>query len=207
MLRQMNKVEYQVLNFGPFLMKTKLPKYIQKKLLVEGKKELKLHNNNLAGHLKDQYVYKKETMMWFYEETRTIWDTYRNGHCDFHNIKQSNLELNAHDLWINFMKPGDFNPSHVHFGDFSFVIFLEIPKDLKKEQEEYEGVGSLPGSLNFEFTQAARPKWATTAVEVQPEIGNMYIFPAMLRHWVCSFKSKGTRTSVSGNLSKINDCF
>ena len=105
------------------------------------------------------------------------------------------------------MKPGDFNPLHTHSGDFSFVIFLETPKGLKKEQKEYEGSGSLPGSLMFEFTQNARPKWATTGVSVIPEVGDMYIFPAMLRHWVCPFKSKGTRISVSGNLSKIDDCF
>ena len=203
----MSKVEYQVINFGPFLMKTKCPKHIQERLLIDGKKELKSYNNNLAGHLKDQFVYNKDTMMWFYKETKMIWDAYRTGHCNFHNIEQSKLELDAHNIWINFMKPGDFNPLHTHSGDFSFVIFLETPKGLKKEQKEYEGSGSLPGSLMFEFTQNARPKWATTGVSVIPEVGDMYIFPAMLRHWVCPFKSKGTRISVSGNLSKINDCF
>ena len=30
------------------------------------------------------------------------------------------------------------------------------------------------------------------------------MFPAMLQHWVCPFKSKVTRISVSGNLRILN---
>jgi hypothetical protein len=32
----------------------------------------------------------------------------------------------------------------------------------------------------------------------------MFMFPALLQHWVCPFKSKVTRISVSGNLRIIN---
>ena len=33
-----------------------------------------------------------------------------------------------------------------------------------------------------------------------PEEGDMFIFPAWLKHWVAPFKSKCTRISVSGNV-------
>ena len=39
---------------------------------------------------------------------------------------------------------------------------LDVPKQLKKEQKEYEGTSAKPGTLMFEFTQQARPGWATT---------------------------------------------
>ena len=32
-----------------------------------------------------------------------------------------------------------------------------------------------------------------------PEEGDMYIFPAWLKHWVAPYKSNCTRISVSGN--------
>jgi hypothetical protein len=32
-----------------------------------------------------------------------------------------------------------------------------------------------------------------------PEEGDMYIFPAWLKHWVAPYKSDCTRISVSGN--------
>ena len=39
---------------------------------------------------------------------------------------------------------------------------------------------------------------------VLPETGMFYMFPALLQHWVCPFKSKVTRISVSGNLRILN---
>ena len=64
------------------------------------------------------------------------------------------------------MKPGDFNPLHTHGGDYSFVAFVDVPKP-EKEQKEYEGT-SMPSNqstLMFEFTQQARPSWATTGTK------------------------------------------
>jgi len=58
--------------------------------------------------------------------------------------------------------------------------------------------------LMFEFTQQARPRWATTGTAIKPQTGDMFMFPALLQHWVCPFKSKVTRISVSGNLRIIN---
>ena len=102
------------------------------------------------------------------------------------------------------MKPGDFNPVHTHTGDYSFVIFLDVPKKLKEEQDKFEGTSTPPGCLMFEFTQQANPKWAITGQSVSPETGDMIIFPALLQHWVVPFKSKCTRISVSGNLEILN---
>ena len=56
----------------------------------------------------------------------------------------------------------------------------------------------------FEFTQQARPGWATTGTSVAPKTGDFYMFPALLQHWVAPFKSKVTRISVSGNLRILN---
>ena len=85
-----------------------------------------------------------------------------------------------------------------------FSLFNRPFRNIKKEQEEYEGTSAKPGSLMFEFTQQARPRWATTGTAIKPETGDMFMFPALLQHWVCPFKSKVTRISVSGNLRIIN---
>ena len=42
------------------------------------------------------------------------------------------------------MKAGDFNPLHTHGGDYSFVVFLDVPKQLEKEQEEFKGTSAKP---------------------------------------------------------------
>ena len=185
-------------------MKTKIPEYIRKRLLSDGKKQLKSYHKNLAGHLHTQLKYNDKTTKWFYQESHFIFRAYREGWSNWSGLPNYNCELNAHDLWVNFMKPGDFNPVHTHGGDYSFVIFLDVPKELKKEQDAFEGTSAVPGSLMFEFTQQAKPKWAQTGQSFRPNTGDMIIFPALLQHWVVPYKSKCTRVSVSGNLEIVN---
>ena len=203
-MSKITNVQSTYINWGPYVMKTKMPDYIIKKLKTEGKKTKENYNYKLAGHLDNQYKYPANVQKWFYEEIQPIVQAYRNGHCKFHGIEELTVELSADDLWVNYMKAGDFNPIHTHGGDYSFVLFLDIPKQLKKEQEEFEGTSAKPGSLMFEYTQQARPRYATSGTTIVPETGDFFMFPAMLQHWVCPFKSKVTRISVSGNLRIVN---
>ena len=203
-MSKITNVQSTYINWGPYVMKTKMPDYIVKKLKTEGKKTKENYNYKLAGHLDNQYKYPANVQKWFYEEIQPIVQAYRNGHCKFHGIEELTVELSADDLWVNYMKAGDFNPIHTHGGDYSFVLFLDVPKQLKKEQEEFEGTSAKPGSLMFEYTQQARPRYATSGTTIVPETGDFFMFPAMLQHWVCPFKSKVTRISVSGNLRIVN---
>ena len=154
--------------------------------------------------MNNQFLYPQEVQEWFYQEIHPVVTAYRKGHCKFHGIQDLNIDFTADDLWINYMKAGDFNPKHTHGGDYSFVLFLDVPKKLKQEAKEFEGTSAEPGSLLFEFTQQAKPRWATTGTSIVPETGDFYMFPALLQHWVCPFKSKVTRISVSGNLRVLN---
>ena len=205
MEKQVNRtLQYGNIPFGPYVMKTKVPEDIRKRLLKDGKKDLASYHKSLAGHLKSQCLYGPETTKWFYEESNFIWQAYREGWSKWANKPNLTIELSAHDLWVNFMKSGDFNPPHYHGGDYSFVIFLDVPKKLKEEQDKFEGTSATPGSLMFEFTQPAKPKWALTGHACEPQTGDMFVFPAMLQHWVVPFKTKCTRVSVSGNLDIVN---
>ena len=49
------------------------------------------------------------------------------------DIETSDFKLQR--LWVNYQKKYDFNPLHIHSGIFSFVIWVQIQYDLKKEQE------------------------------------------------------------------------
>ena len=191
-------------HWGPYVMKTSLPKHIINKLKTEGKKAKESYSHKLAGHLDQQYLYPADVQRWFYDNMTPYIRAYRDGHCKYHNLENLKVELNADDLWVNYMKAGDFNPKPTHGGDYSFVLFLDVPKALEKEAKEFKGSGAKPGSLLFEFTQQAKPRYATTGHSVMPETGDFYMFPAMLQHWVCPFKSKVTRISVSGNMRIVN---
>jgi len=203
-MSKIKQVDYGHMNWGPYVMKTKVPDYIIKKLKSEGKKAKTSYNHSLAGHLNNQFLYPPKIQQWFYKEIQPILNAYRDGHCKYHGIENLEVELGFDDLWVNYMKPGDFNPLHTHGGSFSFVLFLDVPKQLTKEQEEFEGTSAKPGSLMFEYTQQAKPRWATTGIIVKPQTGDFFMFPALMQHWVCPFKSKVTRISVSGNMRILN---
>ena len=203
-MSKIKQVDYGHMNWGPYVMKTKVPDYIIKKLKSEGKKAKTSYNHSLAGHLNNQFLYPPKIQQWFYKEIQPILNAYRDGHCKYHGIENLEVELAFDDLWVNYMKPGDFNPLHTHGGSFSFVLFLDVPKQLTKEQEEFEGTSAKPGSLMFEYTQQAKPRWATTGIIVKPQTGDFFMFPALMQHWVCPFKSKVTRISVSGNMRILN---
>jgi hypothetical protein len=199
------KIEYENPNFGPFLFKSKLPDDIIERLLKEGKKCNQSFSQNLAGHLNNQFVFPKEIQEWFYNEFTPYLQAYRESHCKYHKLPSSiPIEMSAGDLWVNFMNPGDFNPLHTHGNDLSFVVYLDVPNEIHKEANEFKGTANKPGSISFDFTQHARPRWATTGVTYMPKTGDFFIFPALLGHWVAPFKSKVQRVSISGNITYKN---
>ncbi len=187
---------------GTLVMKAKAPESVVNTLYNEAKEELYSYNHKLAGHLKSQFLFNDKTKEWFYPEMQMYWDCYREQQCYFQGKENIKLNYKAIDLWVNFMKPGDFNPIHTHGGDISFVLFLDVPEELKKEQDKHEAVSSVPGALDFQFSQPLPPesRWFVNNHTIIPKTGDILIFPAMLQHYVLPFKSDITRVSVSGNL-------
>jgi len=197
-------IAMRYLHWGPYVASSELSEHIIKKLHEDGKKELKSHHKKLAGHIKRQVKYNDETTDWFYQQISGFLDAYRQGHLDYHGIQKKEVKIAYDDLWVNFMQPGDFNPIHTHGGDYSFVFFIDIPEQLSEEMEKFEGTGPKPGSLLFEYGTPSRPIWATTGHMIIPKVGTIYMFPALLQHWVVPYKSDCTRVSVSGNLRIMN---
>ena len=201
----MGKIKYTYSHFGPFLFQSKVDKDITDFLLQEGEKAHTSHNSKLAGHIQNQIAYPENELKKFYAMFAPYIETYREGHCEFHNlIKSVPIHVGAVDLWINYMKSGDFNPLHTHGYDISFVIFLDVPKEIHQEAQDYEGTAYKPGSISFEYGQPSRPQWSRVSLGYMPQAGDLFIFPALLQHWVAPFKSDVTRISVSGNLAITN---
>jgi len=101
-------------------------------------------------------------------------------------------------LWANFQRQYEFNPPHDHDGKLSFVIYLSIPDKLKEENKAYKGKSCGPGGIQFMYGDGIRD--CITYISHFPEEGDMFIFPAWLKHWVMPFHSDCVRVSVSGNV-------
>ena len=95
---------------------------------------------------------------------------------------------------------------HTHTEDLSFVLYLDVPKELEEENknernnDQYGG----PGAITFMWGEGSTND-VIVANNRLPKTGEFYIFPTHLRHMVYPFKSDVIRISMSGNLGYVND--
>jgi uncharacterized protein (TIGR02466 family) len=196
-----NKVTYGVLNWGPCVMQVKISEDFKNKLLIgaeDARKKNLNYQDKLAGIIKEEYSYeKKEEYLPEIAQILGIYDVaFQKWKQDPYKVKPEYL-LSA--LWVNYMKKHEYNPPHDHADQLSFVIFLKVPEEITQEQKDYKGKSGGPGSLSFLYGEGNRQ--AITYQSLHPKEGDMFIFPAWLKHYVAPFYSDVTRVSVSGNVA------
>ena len=195
-----NKLRYNFSYWGQFLFSTAIPEKITKKLLKHAPNK-KSHHKYLAGHVTKQFLYPEDVFMDCLEPYLNSYLKEASIYYGHKNFLNKGVKLIG-PPWINYMKAGDFNPPHIHNkGHFSMVIFLQIPKTLKKEHMEFKGTSQGPGAI--EFIYGENRFLNLNAHHFFPQTGNFLMFPASLYHWVYPFKSKGERISISANLNII----
>jgi len=201
------EVKYQVLQWGPCIVHLKISEDFQQKLLKggeEARKKNKDFRSNLAGIIKEEYAYEdRKDYVDEIAQFLTVYDAaYQKWKNEEYKVKPEYI-LNS--LWINYMKKNEYNPPHDHSDYLSFVIFLKVPEEITKEQEEFVGNSAGPGSLSFLYGDGNRQ--SITYQSVKPKERDIFIFPAWIKHYVAPFYSDVTRISVSGNIMdsvKIN---
>jgi hypothetical protein len=195
------EIKYQVLQWGPCIVHLKISEEFQQKLLKgaeEARKKNKDFRSNLAGIIKEEYAYEDRKdyvheiaqFLSVYDEAYQKWKSERY---------KTKPEYMLNSMWVNYMKKGEYNPPHDHSDWLSFVIFLKVPEEIIKEQEEFVGNSAGPGSLSFLYGDGNRQ--SITYQSVKPKDRDIFIFPAWIKHYVAPFYSDVTRISVSGNIS------
>ena len=193
------KINVGMFNWGPCIIKLKIHDDCKKILLEEGAKSKLDFKSKLAGILEHETGYSQEGKDKFVPYMANYLGVYDQMFQRFVNKpyeKKPEYILTA--LWINYQKQYEFNPPHDHDGKLSFVTYLQIPDELKEEHKKYTGKSCGPGGIQFVYGDG--PRECVTYQSFFPEEGDMYIFPAWLKHWVAPFKSDCTRISVSGNI-------
>ena len=193
-----DNVDVYIFNWGPCVTKLKIQDNFKKQLLEEAKKSTDDYTTRLAGILDKEIGYSEESKLKLLPELSKYIGAYGQTYQRYTNRKyDKDPEYVLSAMWINYQKPNDYNPPHDHDGKLSFVIYLQIPDELKKEQQEYKGKSCGPGGIQFIYGDG--PRDCVTYQSLFPEEGDIYIFPAWLKHWVAPYKSDCTRISVSGN--------
>ena len=190
--------------FGPYLAEMKVNPDYCTRLLKLGKKLKKPHRKNLAGQIKDEYLYPIETEPWIFQELQIYINTWVEGFKNFANKPSFNPKYHLAQMWINRMKAKEYNPVHIHNScDLSFVLWLEVPQRILAEAKKNETNAANPGELCFLYGEDS---WSIVSEKhFTPVVNTLMIFPASLRHQVMHFNSKVIRTSVAGNIKFENN--
>ena len=194
-----DKLQVQTYNWGPCVIRFKITEKFKKLLLEEAREATKDYRENLAGQLDKELGYSDESKnkaLPFVSQYLGIYDQmFQQFRSKAYDKKP---EYFMSSMWVNFQRQYEFNPPHDHDGCLSFVIYLSIPEKLKKEHAAYKGKSAGPGGIQFIYGEGGRD--CVTYMSHFPEEGDMFIFPAWLKHWVSPYKSDVVRVSVSGNI-------
>ena len=192
-------IEVNTYNWGPCVIKIKIQDNFRKILIQEALKNEEDFTARLAGQIKKETGYnekQRDKIIPYLSPYLGIYDeAFQRYRMDKYE-KKPQYVLSA--LWANFQRQYEFNPPHDHDGKLSFVIYLSIPDKLKEENKAYKGKSCGPGGIQFMYGDGIRD--CITYISHFPEEGDMFIFPALLKHWVMPFHSDCVRVSVSGNV-------
>ncbi len=201
-MTDVRRIEYRFLHWGPFVCNyTLLPEEVEAfKKLQSGKD----YRDHLAGHLENEKSLDKEKV---HKILFPYLNSYAQGYQEYRNQPLCNgFEMIT--AWVNRQTKNEFNPPHTHDGHLSFVVYTEVPQGLHKECHTSVSSSPGPGCITFDFnmpTFTAMSKLFLITHSHLPSVGDLFIFPAGLPHWVYPFKkTEGERVSISGNINLID---
>ena len=171
-------------------------------------KRKKDFRNKLAGNISNSYLLL-DRGDWFWNNTikplikdyeKYFWASAPQPRL----ITNQNHPLYLTQMWVNYQKQTEFNPSHTHSGVYSFVIWMKFPTNYE-EQCKLDIARSSNSKFisNFTFsytTMTGQVTDYTYAMNSNME-GTMLLFPSSLDHGVNPyFECEEERISVSGNV-------
>jgi len=187
-------IPYHFFYWGPLLFRIKLSKEDLKKCAKLCSKESSFVNTTLAGVIQHEHYVNPSK----YSKIIELYlESFRDSFKQWYG-KPLVKELTMVTAWVNFMKAGEFNPPHVHTQcDFSSVLFIQIPEKLVEEHKKFPGSSGGPGNIAFMYGESQ--SYSITQKDILPEVGDLFLFPATLTHFVAPFRSQGERISMSAN--------
>ena len=191
---------------GPQIMKTKVSMDLVDLLLKKGEESVKKNlswNDQLVGVIKKEFGYE-DLDNWFssliqpHISDYINWSIERQGAMMNPGVSElpSRLNTSVIDLWINYQQKNEYNPPHIHSGSLSFVIWLQIPEELKNEPP----LSGNQTAGSFVVSHGESHSFSRNSISFLPEVADMIIFPAYCEHYVHQFKSDVTRISAAGNI-------
>ena len=187
--------------FGPSIAKVKIPEDIISNLnqyideiILDEKKSLELdHGKNLAGNVKQEFIIEPEMLKSsglanFLGKAVQKW---------IQEIEKKNItEFKIISSWVVRQFENEYNPIHYHDGHISGVGYLKIPESYGKPFQKIKN-SNINGHLSL--VHGSRMFNSSSIVNIEPKLGDFYLFPNYLMHCVYPFYGNDERRSISFN--------
>jgi hypothetical protein len=115
--------------------------------------------------------------------------------------------LEITEAWYNKQVAMEFNPVHNHrmSADLVCVVFPKIALDKTVDSYYINNAGDKQtGQLNFINGECSKNDFGRTRITVQPEEGDVFVFPSTLDHYTTPVLGNSIRYSISCNLKFTN---
>ena len=183
--------------FSPTIGKYKIPdnkvdilnNHIDEILKDEKKIEELYHGKKLAGEIKYEIKLTKEFL------DKNMCEILRGYVFNFikSTIKKEISKFDLRSSWAVCQFESDYNPIHWHDGHISGVMYTKMPDDLGSSYKDENRNGRIA------FIHGATQFLVSSVYEVQPKVGDLFIFPSYMMHTVYPFFSDQERRSISFN--------
>ena len=188
--------------FGPTIAKVSMSENLVKELndyvdktLVDKKKTEELnYGKMLAGNVQQEFLLDKEFTV------LSGWESFLKENTEkwiFTSTQKKIEEFRIIDTWIVRQFENEYNPLHSHGGHISGVGYLKLPDNYGKtvqsdKKNNYNG--------NLQLVHGSKNFLSPITLNIEPKVGDFYLFPNYLMHSVYPFKNKNAeRRSISFN--------
>jgi hypothetical protein len=116
--------------------------------------------------------------------------------------KHTNWSCLMNSMWIVSQYENEYNPLHNHANcKISAVMYLKLP-EYEESRKPYK---PTDGNILFVGEGGVDRYFTTSNVSINPQVGNLFLFPSSLNHQVYPFRGKGERRSVSFNVDVFSE--
>lgn len=196
--------------FGPRIAKAKLSKDDTNELFEICKLSTAPANKHLVGLIKEEVsitdlLRASSVYRTILENVNQYVNTVDSG--SWEKVVKSDDITNPLELqsaWYNKQVAMEFNPIHHHASqaDLVCVIFPKI--DLDKNVDHYyinNTDEKQTGQLNFVYGEHSKNDFGRSQISVQPEEGDIFVFPSTLTHYTTPVLGNSVRYSISCNFT------
>ena len=172
----------------------------------------KSYNNQLAGEIENEWgiptsIVELDSFKNYIDDLSLRYLTSFASQCHYEKDKiPPHLARFAQRLqkavltsaWFNDQKDDEYNPIHNHTGILSGVLYLKIPEYLPSRKNK-----DMDGTITFvENASDTDIIMTNSTLTISPKVGDIFLFPALLKHQVYPFRTvggRGIRRSLSFN--------